>query len=123
MRVIPTQVHGILDYLVGVVLIIAPWILRFNDGGAAQWVPVILGVTVIVYSLLTRYELGVVGLIPMPIHLWLDVLGGLVLLLSPWLFGFSDVVWVPHVVFGLIEIVVALISKTEPSIHHTGVAA
>lgn len=122
MRIIPTQVHGILDYLVGVVLIIAPWILRFNNGGPEQWVPVILGVVVIMYSLLTRYELGLVGSIPMSFHLWLDALGGLLLLASPWLFGFSDVVWVPYVVFGLLEIVVALLTKTEPAIRHTGVA-
>jgi len=122
MRVISTQVHGVLDYLVGIVLIVAPWILRFNGTGAAQWVPVALGVILIVYSLLTRYELGVAGLIPMSVHLWLDGLSGLLLLASPWLFGFSDIVWVPHVVFGLIEIVVALISKTEPTVRRTGIA-
>jgi hypothetical protein len=42
----------------------------------------------------------------MPIHLLLDVGSGIVLLPSPWLFGFADrVIW-PHVVVGLMEIVI-----------------
>src|SRR5215213_2483256 len=101
MRFISTQVHGVLDYLVGVLLIAVPWILGFDGTGAAQWVPVILGVAAIIYSLLTRYELGMARVIPMSVHLWLDALSGLLLAASPWLFGFSDIVWVPHVVVGL----------------------
>ncbi len=44
MRFIPTRLHGVLDYLVGTLLIAAPWLLNFNRGGAETWVPVILGV-------------------------------------------------------------------------------
>jgi len=36
MRFIPTKVHGILDYVVGVALIAAPWLFGFaNVGGPA----------------------------------------------------------------------------------------
>lgn len=113
MRFIPTRIHGLLDYLVGVVLILAPWIFGFADTtAAAMWVPVILGAGVILYSLLTDYEWGLVHTIPMPIHLWLDGIGGLVLLLSPWLFGFADAVWVPHVILGIIEIGAAVTTQT-----------
>ena len=115
MRFIPTRIHGVLDYLVGIVLIIAPWVLGFGDeGGAATWVPVALGAAAIVYSLLTDYELGLVKIIPMPVHLGLDMASGALLAVSPWLFGFADRVWVPHVVFGLIEIVVPLLTQTTP---------
>ncbi len=55
------------------------------------WIPTILGARAIVHSLLTDYELGVVRRIPMPIHLLLDVLSGLVLLaVSAWIFGFAN---------------------------------
>lgn len=36
MRVIPTRIHGVLDYLMGIVLIAAPWVLDFADGGPEQ---------------------------------------------------------------------------------------
>lgn len=114
MRVLPTKTHGYLDYLLGALLIIAPWLFGFADGGAKQWVPVVLGAAVIVYSLLTDYELGVARAIPMPVHLVLDAGGGLVLAVSPWLFGFADDIWWPHVVFGLLEIGAALITRTVP---------
>jgi hypothetical protein len=115
MRLIPTRIHGMLDYLMGLLLIAAPWLLGFADeGSAARWVPVILGAGVIAYSLLTRYELGVARLIPMPVHLALDAGGGLLLAASPWLFGFADRVWVPHVVFGLLELGAAVMTKTVP---------
>jgi hypothetical protein len=65
-------------------------------------------------SLLTDYELGVVRMIPMPVHLGFDVAAGLLLAVSPWLFGFADRVWVPYVVFGLAEIAAGLMTRTVP---------
>ena len=114
MRVIPTRIHGYLDYLMGVVLIAAPWILDFDDGGPEQWIPVILGAGVILYSLLTNYELGVAKMVPMSAHLGLDILSGAFLAISPWLFGFADDIWWPHLVFGLLEIGAGLMTRTTP---------
>ena len=113
MRIIPTRVHGVMDYLMGAVLIIAPWLLRFRPD-PESWVPIAVGAGALVYSLLTRYELGVYGLIPMPVHLGLDAVSGLFLLASPWLFGFADHVWVPHVVLGVAELGAALMTHTVP---------
>ena len=85
----------------------------FADGSGAQWVPQILGAAAIIYSLLTDYELGVVRVIPMPVHLGLDFASGLLLLASPWLFGFADRIAWPHVLFGLIEIGASLMTQTR----------
>lgn len=115
MRFLPTRVHGYIDYLMGALLIAAPWLLGFAQGGAETWVPVILGTGVILYSLFTDYELGVVKSLSMPMHLWLDGLGGLLLAASPWLFGFDEYVWAPHLVFGVLEIGAALFTQTTPS--------
>ena len=116
MRFIPTRVHGVLNYLVGALIIAAPWLLNFNRGGAETWVPVILGVGALVYSLLTNYELGVVRRIPMGTHLSLDAASGLLLAVSPWLFGFSSFVFWPHLILGIFELVAALTTKTTPSV-------
>src|SRR3954470_12689855 len=104
MNLIPTRVHGFLDYIVGLLLIVAPWLFGFSHHGAASSVPIFLGAAAILYSLLTRYELGLIKVIPMPAHLALDVLSGIFLALSPWIFGFNHFVKWPHVIFGLIEI-------------------
>jgi hypothetical protein len=114
-RFIPTRVHGALDYIVGVLLVAAPWLFGFDRGGAETWVPVVLGAGAILYSLFTDYELGVVRRIPMPVHLTLDLASGVLLAVSPWLFGFADYVWAPHLVLGLFEVGVSLTTQKTPT--------
>ena len=77
--------------------------------------PVALGAGALLYSLLTDYELGLVRALPMTLHLGLDFCSGALLAVSPWLFGFADDVWLPHVAFGLFEIGAALLTQTLPS--------
>lgn len=111
---LPTRIHGMLDYLLGALLIASPWLFGFADGGAEQWAPVVLGVSVLLYSLFTDYEMGAVKKLQMPAHLMLDALGGLLLAASPWMLGFDERVWMPHVVFGLIEAATAAVTNTVP---------
>jgi hypothetical protein len=117
-RFLPTKVHGGLDYLVGIALILAPNIFQFAGiGGAAVLIPRVLGVVLIVYSLVTRYEWGVIKLISMPYHLMIDFLAALFLALSPFLFGFSNKAlnaWLPHVVVGVVVVAVVIVSRTQP---------
>ncbi|WP_230532127.1 SPW repeat domain-containing protein [Microvirga roseola] len=120
MRFIPTRVHGVIDYLTGLLLIAAPFVLGFADGGAAQWVPMIVGAGILIMSLMTDYELSLAHLIPLPVHLGVDAIGGLLLLVSPWLFGFADFVFWPHVIIGLMEIGVALTTHTTPDTAEVG---
>jgi hypothetical protein len=117
MRFIPTKIHGYMDYMMGLLLIASPWLFDFADGGAKQWIPVILGVSAIIYSLMTDYELGASRTISMPTHLMLDLVSGIFLAVSPWLFGFADEVYLPHLVLGIIEVGAALTTKREPE-HH-----
>jgi hypothetical protein len=125
MRWIGTRTHGYLDYIMGVLLIAAPWIFGFARDGAETWVPVLLGAGVILYSLLTDYELGVSPVISMRTHLMLDLVGGALLAISPWLFGFANYIWEPHLIFGILEMGAALMTKQVPTIerrqhhHHT----
>lgn len=111
---LPTRIHGFLDYLLGAALIVVP--LAFHFGAGPQtWLPVLLGGGMIIYSLLTDYELGVVSLIGMTAHLMMDGLGGLLLASSPWMFGFSWEIWIPHLIFGLAAVAAAIFTRTQTS--------
>lgn len=114
MRFIPTRIHGIADYLVGIILIAAPWLLDFNRGGAETWVPVIVGAMVLLQTILTDFEVGLVRKLPMRTHLTMDFFMGLLLALSPWLFGFADFIAWPHVLFGAFSILASLTTHTAP---------
>lgn len=117
MRFISTKAHAILDYLMGVVLIASPWIFDFARGGYETWIPVIVGAGAILYSLFTDYEYSISRSLSMRSHLWIDGFAGGFLAASPWIFGFADFVYLPHLILGLAEIGAALfthdVSSTE----------
>lgn len=125
MRFVPTKIHGILDYVGGVALIIAPMLFGFEHlGGPAVMIPRSIGFILIAYSLLTKYEWGLFKVLPMPYHLVVDVAGSLFLIISPWLFGFSHEglnVWLPDVVSGIGVIGLVLVSQTEPDYRATSI--
>jgi len=121
MRFIPTKFHAPLDYIVGVALIASPWIFQFSEHTAATVVPIVLGIGLIAYSLITDYELGVWKVAPMAVHNVIDVVAGAFLALSPFLFGFSDEsanVWLPHVVVGLAAIFLGLTTVQRGYSYH-----
>ncbi len=118
MSFISTKAHAVLDYLAAVALIIVP-LFWLNDAAvpeAAVWVPVVAGVVMLLQAMITDYELSTVNFMPMGVHLGMDALLGIVVAASPWLFGFSETVWIPHVVVGVLEIGAALTTKTQRSI-------
>ena len=128
MRFIPTRFHGILDYIVGLALIGAPWIFGFVPADTAAWsyetyTPIVLGALLIVQSVFTNYEWGVFKYINMPNHLYLDMLLGVVLACSPWLFNFADYVYKPHLIVGLAEVVLAVITQRAPQRATPGLTA
>ncbi len=124
-RFLPLKVHTVLDFIVGAALIAAPWLFDFSDvGGAAVWLPIVIGVASIFMGLFTDgYGFAIYKLIPLKVHLWIDLLAGILLAVSPWLFGFADEdtnVWLPHVVVGVALIVVSQVTqmpamKTAPA--------
>jgi hypothetical protein len=117
MRFIPTKVHGAVDHVVGPALVLAPTLLRLGrtspEGITAQAV----GGVEAVYSNLTDYETSVKNVIPMKVHLALDVVGGATLALVPQLTGARKrgvKHWAPHLAIGVFEVGMAVLTKTEP---------
>lgn len=118
MRIISTRIHGIIDLIVSGALIFTPFIFGFASvGGAAVVIPIILGIVLVFYSELTDDEEGILRVISMPFHMMLDIVLAAGLMLSPYLFNFVDQplnVWLPHVVIGIILMVVTLLTNTVP---------
>jgi len=114
-----TKFHGILDYPVGLALLLAPNLLGFAQlGGPAVWLPRIIGLLILAQSIMTAYELGLVKVLPMRMHLMTDHVAGVLLAASPWLFGFYDPanqrIWMPHLIVGLVILLVTALTQKEP---------
>lgn len=117
MKFLSPRVHTVIGFIVGIILIFAPNIFDFNEiGGAAVLIPRILGIIILLSELSVKGSFSGIGAVPMKLHLGMDVVIGLFLALSPFLFGFSDLetkAWVPHLIVGLLVALYAVFTRTE----------
>jgi hypothetical protein len=86
------KTHNILDYTLGIVLLLSPIVFGFTDVSSARATFQNLGFVLIAYSLLTRYRYSVFKLIPLGFHMALDVLLGASLILAPWALGYRPMI-------------------------------
>jgi hypothetical protein len=82
-------VHGILDYLLGVVLIVAPFVLGF-DSDTATTVCVVAGIAELGVAMTTAWSRGLIKLIPPAVHGVIDYIFVIALIVAPFIFGFDD---------------------------------
>ncbi|QDL96340.1 hypothetical protein [Rhodopseudomonas palustris] len=111
MRIVPTRIHGAIDYLVSLLVLVLPF--AAGGQGAVRWLFVAIGCAGIGYSLITDYEWGALRLLPMPWHLALDVVFGVALLAVGALLGFSPL-GVISLVVGAAALALAAITEPEP---------
>jgi SPW repeat len=86
---IPAFVHGLFEYVAGVLLIAAPFLFSF-DSDTATGIAVAAGVVVLVVTASTAMSTGLIKSIPVPAHVILDYVLALFLIASPFVFGFDD---------------------------------
>jgi hypothetical protein len=116
MPLIPTKLHGVLDYAGGVGSLAAPRLLRDKRAAAVM---AAAGAGTLANSALTDYELGIRRLIPMRVHLINDAATGAVLLGVAALLRRSKrarvLDWVPLAAVGVTEIAAAVLTQRQPS--------
>jgi hypothetical protein len=115
MRFMSTRAHGMMDLVLAPVLIALPFALGLDVRNPDGWIFLLLGIAMLGLIVFTDYESGLLGRISMGTHLTIDVVSGALLALSPWLFGFSHRIWVPHLLFGLLELGGSLMTRRQAS--------
>jgi hypothetical protein len=118
-RFINGSVHGVLDYLVDATLIAGPILFYYlysaTAGPIETWVPIAIGVANLIYSRITAYSHGLRQMISFRTHLWLDFLVGVVLLVTPFLFGIRGVpMWFMVAMGAAIVVAVAFTDPDRP---------
>jgi short subunit fatty acids transporter len=110
-----TKLHGIVDYLAVATLLALPRLLSWSD--TTTNLLTIVAVMALVYSLLTRYELGLMRVLPVKVHLALDFMAGVLLCSAPlWLArDVSSSEKTGLIILGVFEIGAALMTRTESS--------
>lgn len=90
MRHLSLATHGTLDYLASAAFAAAPLVFMLGER-----TPVVLGccvasATLLLVSLLTRYPLGALPVIPFRVHGALEFVMAPLLIAYPWIAGFGD---------------------------------
>ena len=80
---IPTSVHGTLDYVASGVYLAFPTLLELDDSPAAALIPRLDGIVGAGYGLITDYEFGLLKVLLMPTHLIFDAAKEALLASSP----------------------------------------
>ncbi len=108
---ISTRMHGVLDYLstAGMVALSR----RPGWGGGPRQVLTADGTAALLYSILTRYQFGLLHIIPMSVHLTLDAAGGAVLCVAGLQSDNGKAVRAGLISLGLFEIAVAFLTEVE----------
>ncbi|HVL34037.1 MAG TPA: hypothetical protein VM489_00050 [Burkholderiales bacterium] len=81
------RIHGVLDYALAVLFLLMPVLFNFTQTAAT--LSYIIGVLYLGASLLTKYPLGALKLIPFPVHGVLETIMAAGWIVFPWLFGFA----------------------------------
>ena len=87
MRTIGAWSHGIIDYVVFILLITGPSVAGF--AGRQATIAYILAVLLFALTILTRFPLGVVKVIGFGTHGVIEFLLGILLLVLPWIANFA----------------------------------
>jgi hypothetical protein len=115
-RFLPAWFHAVADYAVGALLIVAALAVGGSSGAVATGV--VVGATVLLVSMLTRYPLGVVKVLPFTVHSAGDYLAAALLLAAPWTLNFSSGdggLTALYVVLGIAVLAVSLVTNYQYS--------
>ena len=86
---IPAYVHGIVEYLVAILFIAAPFIFDFK-GSAPTALSLVVGVLLLIVAASTHWRTGLIDTIGVHAHAMIDYAVAVFLIASPFIFGFSD---------------------------------
>lgn len=88
LKVLSPRIHGVLDYAVVALFLLAPTVFGF--GGVAATVSYGVAGIHCALTVLTAFPMGLVKAIPFKVHGVLEVGALLGIAVAPWLFGFAD---------------------------------
>ena len=87
LRLLNPTIHGVLDYGLALAFLVLPGVLDFPQMAAN--LSYIIGVVYLGASLLTKYPLGALKLIPFPVHGTLEAIMAASWIVMPWIFGYA----------------------------------
>jgi hypothetical protein len=114
---LPLRAHAAIEPLIGLVLIASPWIFGFSDANDAKILCIVLGILVILTGAMTDWRVSLARVIPLKMHFMTDLLVAAILILAPFVLGYSDNGAATRftVIAGVLEAIAALSTRWDPA--------
>jgi hypothetical protein len=111
---ISNSFFGFFNYIVALTLMASPWLFGF-DRGAAFFLPLVFGWLQLIMAIFSKNKFGFMNIFPIATHCFFDVLGGFILAMSPFIYGYhTSTVWLPQFVLGLLVVFLGLFTQKSP---------
>jgi hypothetical protein len=91
MRLLSPKIHGYVDYVTSALFALAPMMFMIEGVPRAVMGCYVIAAALLLVSLMTRYPLGVVRLVPFTVHGALELIGAPVVAAYPWIAGFDHI--------------------------------
>lgn len=111
MKVISSKVHGLLDYVTVVFLLLSPTL--FNMQGALAIFTYVLGGIHFLLTALTAFELGVIKVIPFRLHGLIEIFVAIALTAVAFWFRSQDIPLGYHFYLALATIILLVFTLTD----------
>jgi hypothetical protein len=111
MKLLNNKAHGVLDYVTVIAFASLPSFIGLR--GVPAYLSYALAAVHLLMTVMTRFELGIFKKIPVKFHKFVELAVGPLLLVLPWIFGFSEdaLARVTFIAMGLVIIVVGQSSR------------
>jgi hypothetical protein len=107
--------HGVIEPFMAILLIAAPWIFGFSDADDATTLSIVVGVLMLIIGSMTAWRPSLAKVIPLKTHFAGDLLIGAVLIISPFVLGFSENGAATRfmIIYGVIELITAVSTRWD----------
>ena len=86
--IINEKVHGIIDYGVVIFLWLSPMLFGLSD--YVSMLTYGLGGIHLILTVITDSPMGLIKVLPLTIHGYVELAAAVVIMIAPWIFGFSE---------------------------------
>src|SRR4051794_22167189 len=110
---ISPNTHAAIEPFAALIVILSPWIFGYSATDDATTLAIVIGVAMLGTGLMTRWRYSIVDAISLRTHFAIDLVVSAVLILSPFVFGFSDAGGATRffVIAGILEAITALSTR------------
>jgi hypothetical protein len=113
---VPVLVHGVLEYVVGVLFIAAPFLFGF-ESNAATAAAVVVGLVLLAFTASSELPTGLVSSVTIGVHVTVDLVLAVLLVALPFILGFTDegAPTALFIVVGVLHLLVTIATRFRPA--------